>query len=136
MDAVPPAVARTKKKRKAAALAAPAATSDNASTAMPPPSTAPATKKGKSTGKKKSAKPIDLRTLPMWVSTANLNKHRIMAIAHEQKWVTGNAGTITGDIINKPLSDRKFYQKGLFGKRLHRATRSTWTCHFSRHSST
>ena len=36
------------------------------------PSTAATTKKGKTTGKKKSAEPIDLRTSPMWVSTTDL----------------------------------------------------------------
>jgi hypothetical protein len=118
MDTVPPTAARTKKKRKkATAPVAPAATSDNALTATPPPSTAPATKKGKLPGKKKSAKPIDLWTLRMWVLTTNLKKHCFVVIAHKQKWVASNAGTITGNVSNKPLSNCQWYQKGPFGKR-------------------
>jgi hypothetical protein len=99
MDAAPHAAARTKKKRKKAMpVAAPAAATDNASTAMPTSTTAPATKKGKTTGKKKSAKPIDLWTSPMFVSTTDLAMHRVRAIAHQQKWVNGNAETIIGNV--------------------------------------
>jgi hypothetical protein len=72
-------------------------------------------KKGKSTGKKKSTEPINLQTLPMWVSTTNLKKHCIVAIAHEQKWVASDAGTITGNIPDEPSSHHKWYQKGPFG---------------------
>jgi hypothetical protein len=55
IDAVPPTVARTKKNRKnAAAPAAPAAAFVDNSTATPTSSPAPAMKKGKTTGKKKS----------------------------------------------------------------------------------
>ena len=76
IDAAPHAAARTKKKRKKATpVAASAAATDDASTATSTPSTAPTTKKGKTTGKKKSAEPIDLRTSPMWVSTPNLASH-------------------------------------------------------------
>ena len=64
LDAAPHAAARTKKKRKKdTPVAAPAAATDDASTATSTPSTAPTTKKGKMTGKKKSAEPIDLRSL-------------------------------------------------------------------------
>ena len=108
IDAAPHAAARTKKKRKKATpVAAPAAATDDASTATSTPSTAPTTKKGKTTGKKESAEPIDLRTSPMWVSTTDLAKHRVVAIAHEQKWVAGNAETITGIVANEPTSDRQ-----------------------------
>jgi hypothetical protein len=55
---------RKKKRKKAAALAAPAAAFANASIATPTPSTAPATKKGKMTGKKNAAEPIKLRATP------------------------------------------------------------------------
>ncbi len=56
MDATPHAATRTKKKRKKATpAAAPVAATDNAPAAMPTSTTAPATKKGKATGKKKSA---------------------------------------------------------------------------------
>ncbi len=72
------------------------------------------------TGKKKSAKSIHLRTSLMWVSTTDLAKHRVRAIAHEQKWVTGNAETITSNVVaNKFTSGRQWYQKGgLCGERI------------------
>jgi hypothetical protein len=108
INAAPHPARRTKKKRKKATpVAAPAAATDDASTATSTPSTAPTTKKGKMTSKKKSAEPIDLWTSPMWVSTTDLAKHRIVAIAHEQKWVAGNAETITGIVANEPTSDRQ-----------------------------
>jgi hypothetical protein len=115
MDAVPPAATRMKKERKKAAQAA---TSDFALTAMPPLSTAPAMNKGKLTGKKKSTKSINLWTLLMWVSTTNLKKHCVVAIAHKQKCVAGIAGTITGNVPDEPLSNHQFYQKGPLGKRI------------------
>jgi hypothetical protein len=36
------------------------------------------------TGKKKSAKPIDLWTSPMWVSATDLSKHHVVAIGRRQ----------------------------------------------------
>ncbi len=116
MDAAPHATARMKKKReKATPIAATVAATDNALTATSMTSTASATKKGK-TDKKKSTKPIILQTLPMWVSTIDLTKHCNVAIAHEQKWVVGNTGMITGNVANEPLSDLQWYQKELSGK--------------------
>jgi hypothetical protein len=53
------------KRKKSTALAALAATSHDALTGMPTLSTAPTTKKGKTTGKKKAAEPIDLHAMPM-----------------------------------------------------------------------
>jgi hypothetical protein len=54
IDAAPHATTTTKKRRKKAMpVAAPAATTDDTLTATPTPTTAPATKKGKTTGKKK-----------------------------------------------------------------------------------
>jgi hypothetical protein len=118
IDAAPHAATRTKKKRKKdTPVAAPAAATDDASTATSTPSTIPTTKKGKTTGKKKSAEPIDLRTSPMWVSTTDLAKHRVVAIAHEQKWVAGNAETITGNVDNK-TSDCQWFQEGPSGERI------------------
>jgi hypothetical protein len=71
------------------------------------------------TGKnKKSSKSIDLRTSPMWVSTTDLSIHRVVAIAHEQKWVAGNTETITGNVADEPTSDRQWYQKGPSGERI------------------
>ncbi len=105
MDAMPPAAARTKMKRKkAAAPAAPEAASDSASTVMPMPSAAPSTRMGKTTGKKKATKPVNLCATPMWANATNGACHCIVAIAHGQKWVVGNATPINGNIANKPLS--------------------------------
>jgi hypothetical protein len=119
IHAVPPAAARTKKKRnKAAALAVPAAASNNALTVTPTLSTAPATKKGKRTGKKKAAKPIDLHAAPMWAKRTDGASHCTVAIAHGQKWVVGKATTINGDKPNEPLSICQWYQKGQTGKRI------------------
>jgi hypothetical protein len=86
MDAMPPAATRMMKKRKeAAALAEPAAASDNASPATPMLSSTPAMKKGKMTGKKKAAKPVDLCVLPLWAKTTNSASHHVLAIAQRQK---------------------------------------------------
>ncbi len=116
-DAVPPAAARIKKKRKkAAAPAVSAAASDDAMAATPMPSTAPTTKKGKTSSKKKAAKPIDLPATPMWAKMTKGASHCIMAMAHRQKWVVGNATAINGDIANEPLSGQQWYQKGPSGK--------------------
>jgi hypothetical protein len=74
---VPPAAARMMKKRKkAAALAL---------SAMPTPSTAPATKNGKTTGKKKATKNVDLHAMPMWAKMTDSVSHCVMVIAHGQK---------------------------------------------------
>jgi len=109
IDAAPHAAARTKKRRKKTTpVVAPAAVTNDASTALSMPSTAPTAKKEKMTSKnKKSSEPIDLRTSPMWVSTTDLSMHHIVAIAHEQKWVAGNAETITGNVADEPTSDHQ-----------------------------
>ncbi|KAL3778102.1 hypothetical protein ACHAW5_004096 [Stephanodiscus triporus] len=92
----PPAKTKTKRKRKKAA------SHDDASTATPPPPTAPAVKKSKaSTKKKKASVSIDLREHPVWVVPTDGKKHRVVAIAHEQKWVAGVTATITGDVANE-----------------------------------
>jgi hypothetical protein len=54
----------------------------------------------------------------MCVSTNDRKKHRVVAIAHEQKWVAGNAVTITGNVANKPMSNYQWTHKGPFGKRI------------------
>jgi hypothetical protein len=92
------------------------AASDNALTATPTPSTAPTTKKGKTTGKKKAAKPIDLCMMPMWAKTTNGASHCVMAITNGQKWVVGNTVTINGDVADEPLSGCQWYQKGWSNK--------------------
>ena len=82
MVASPPTAVRTKKKKKKTMPpAAHASATDDTLTTTPTLFTAPATNKGK----KKSAEPIDLRTLLMWVLTANLTKHCVVAIAHKQR---------------------------------------------------
>ncbi len=91
---------------------------DDASTVTPQLPTALAGKKSKVTKKKKAAKPVNLCALPMWVSTTNLKKHRVVAIAHKQKWVVGNADMITGDIANELSSNHQWSHKGPFGKRI------------------
>jgi len=119
MYVAPHSATRMKKKRKKAKpVAAPAAATDDVWTAMLTPSTTPTTKKGKRTSKKKSVEPIDLQTSPMWVSTTNLVKHHVRAIAHQQKWVAGNAETIIGNVANEPTSSRQWHQKGPAGKRV------------------
>jgi hypothetical protein len=110
----PPPVGKTatkKKRKKAAAL-------DDALTATPQLPTAPAGKKSKATKKKKAAKPVNLCASPMWVLTTDLKKHRVVAIAHEQKWVVGNADTITGDVANEPSSNHQWSYKRPFGERI------------------
>ncbi len=116
---VPSATARmTKKKKKAAALAAPAAASKDALTATPMPSTALATKKGKTTGKNKTAEPVDLRAMPMWAKTTNGASRGVVAIARGQKWAVGNVATINGGITNKPSFICQWYEKGPSCKRI------------------
>jgi hypothetical protein len=75
-------------------------------------------KKGKTTSKKKAAKPVDLCAALMWAKTTNSASHCIVAIAHGQKWVSGNAATINGDVADEPSSGRQWYQKGPSGKRI------------------
>jgi hypothetical protein len=104
----PPPVGKTATKKKRKKAAAP----DDASTATPQ------SKKSKATKKKKAAKPVDLRASPMWVSMTDLKKHRVVAIAHEQKWVVGNADTITGDFTDEPSSNHQWSHKGPFGERI------------------
>ncbi len=116
---VPCAIERTKKKRKkATALAAPVAASDNALSLMPTQYTAPATKKGKMTSKKKAAKPVNLCVKPMRAKTTKGASHHIVAITHRQKWVVGNNATINGDIANEPSSGCQWYQKEPSGERI------------------
>ena len=56
----------------------------------------------------------------MWVSTTDLAKHHVVVIAHEQKWVTGNAETIT-PIVNGT-------KKGRPARELRRGTPTLRTC--------
>ena len=131
IDVAPHAATRTKKKRKKATpVAAPVATTNDASNATPTPSTAPTTKKGKTTGKKKSTEPFNLRTSPIWVSTTNLPKHRVRAIAHQQKWVAGNAERIIGNVASpRPVVNGT--RKGRPARGLLRETQTLRTCcHF------
>ncbi len=54
----------------------------------------------------------DLHAMPMWTKTNNGASHRVVAIAHEQKWVFSNAATINGEVADKPLPSCQWYQKG------------------------
>jgi hypothetical protein len=88
-------------------------------TATPPPPTAPAAKKSKaSTKKKKASKTVDLREHPVWVVPMDGKKHRIVAIAHEQKWVAGVAATITGIVADEHTSIHQWCHKAPFGTRI------------------
>jgi hypothetical protein len=97
-----PSARRKKMRKKATALAAPAAAIGNALTATPMLSAAPATKKSKTTSKKKATKPINLHVNLMWAKMTDGVSHCVVAIAHGQKWVVGNAATINSDITNEP----------------------------------
>ena len=69
------------------------------------------------TGKnKKSANPSTFGRLRCGCQRDRL--HRVVAIAHEQKWVAGNTETITGNVADEPTSDRQWYQKGPSGERI------------------
>jgi hypothetical protein len=102
MDDAANATARRKKKKRKKKATAPMAVTNDASTAMPLSSTAPVAKKSKPTSKKKAAKPINLCKTPQWVQTTDPAKHRVVAIAHEQKWVASNTETITGNVADEP----------------------------------
>jgi hypothetical protein len=107
----PPPLEGTKRKRKKAT------SRDDASTAMSPPPTAPAAKKSKATKKtKKASKTVDLREHPVWVVPTDGKKHRVMAIAHEQKWVAGIAATITGDVADEHTTIHQWCHKDPFGE--------------------
>ena len=109
----PPRPAKTKKKRKKAT------SRDDASTVTPPLPAAPAAKKSKATKtKKKASKTVDLCEHPVWVVPTDGKKHRVVAIAHEQKWVTGIAAMITGDIANEHTSIHQWCHKDPFGERI------------------
>jgi hypothetical protein len=47
----------------------------------------------------------------MWANTTDGVSHHVVAIAHWQKWIVGNAATINGDVTNKPLSDCQWYRQ-------------------------
>jgi len=42
----------------------------------------------------------------VWVVPTDGKKHRVVAIDHEQKWVAGVAGAITGNIAKEQTSDK------------------------------
>ncbi len=111
-DAAPPA--KTKKKRKNAT----STLRDDASTATRPPTT-PAAKKSKpATKKKKASESVDLCKNPVWVTSTDGKRHRVVAIAHEQKWVAGIAATITGDVADEHASIHQWCHKDPFGERI------------------
>ena len=109
----PPPPAKTKRKRKKATLC------DDASTAMPP-TAAPDEKKSKANKKKKKASVsgVDLREHPVWVVSTDGTKHRVVAIAHEQKWVGGVAAAITGDVADEHTTIHQWCHKDPFGERI------------------
>jgi hypothetical protein len=109
----PPPPAKTKRKRKKAM------SRDDASTAMPPPTAAPAGKKSKATKKRKEASvSVDLGEHLVWVVPTDGKKHRIVTIAHEQKWVAGIAAAIIGDVADEHTSIHQWCHKDPFGERI------------------
>jgi hypothetical protein len=108
---LPPA--KTKRKRKKAT------SRDDASTATPLPTATPAAKKSKATKKKnKASVSVDLREHPVWVVPTDGKKHRVVAIAHEQKWVAGVPAAITGDVADEHTSIHQWCHKDPFGERI------------------
>ena len=55
-----------------------------------------------------------------------LCQDRVMAIAHQQKRVAGNAETIIGNVADEPTSGRQWYQKGPSGQLLCRTSQVAW----------
>jgi hypothetical protein len=90
----PPPPAKTKRKRKKAT------SHDNASTAT----LLPAKKSKATTKKKKASKTVNLRENPVWVVPTDGKRHRVVAIAHEQKCVAGVAATVTVDVADEHTS--------------------------------
>ena len=85
-----------------------------------PPTAAPDEKKSKANKKKKKASVsgVDLREHPVWVVSTDGTKHRVVAIAHEQKWVGGVAAEITGDVANEHTTIHQWCHKDPFGERI------------------
>ena len=54
----------------------------------------------------------------MWVVQTDGKRHRVVAIAHERKWVAGVAEAITGDIAKEHASIHQWCHKDPFGKRI------------------
>jgi hypothetical protein len=126
---VPSAAARTKQKRKkATALAAPAATSNNTLAAPPTPSTAPAMKKGKTTGKKKAAKPVNLCTTPVWVKRTNA---QVIASWQSPTGRSGLSAMPQPSMVTLPTSPRPAAsgtRKGGLAREFRWTTRTLLTC--------
>lgn len=85
----------------------------------PPPPPAPSRSRMMTTGKRKSAEPVDLRATPLYSVDTECTRHRIVAISHERTWVAGDAKTIIGDIAGEPSpSNRRWYHIGPTGERI------------------
>jgi hypothetical protein len=111
---VPPAAMtamKTKRKRRKTAQAA--AQDDTLAVPLPPPPPPPSRPKSRRT-----AKPVNLRATPLYSVTTDTTRHRIVAIAHEQRWVNGNAETITGDVASEPSSNWPWSQTGPTGEKI------------------
>jgi hypothetical protein len=121
----PPAVPTATRKRRKTMRAATPKDKLTATLPLPPPPlppTGPTTTKA--TKRKTPAAPIiDLHKMPMWVSTNDLTKHRVMAITHERKWVVGDDETITGDVADELSSNCQWSHKEPSGERIAQGNR-------------
>ena len=70
------------------------------------------------TKKKKASKTVNLRENPVWVVPTDGKRHRVVAIAHEQKWVAGVAAMITGNVTDEHTSIHQWCHKDPFSKRI------------------
>jgi hypothetical protein len=111
---VPPAAkTATKTKRKRRKTAQAAVQDDTLAAPPPPPPPPPSRLKSRRT-----AKPVNLRATPLYSVTTDTTRHCIVAIAHERRWVNGNAETIMGDVASKPSSNRPWSQTGPIGEKI------------------
>jgi hypothetical protein len=100
---VPPAATTATKTKRKRRKTAQAAAQDDTLAEPPPPPPPPPPSRPKS---RRTAKPVNLHVTPLYSITTDTTRHRIVAIAHERRWVNGNAETITGDVASKPSSNR------------------------------
>jgi hypothetical protein len=115
---VPPAATTaTKTKRKRRKTVQAAAQDDTLAAPLPPPPPPPPPPPSRPKSRR-TAKPVNLRAMPLYSVTTDTTRHGIVAIAHEQRWVNGNTKTITSDVASKPSSNRPWSQTGPTGEKI------------------